>query len=50
LSVFGTKAEEHRLLSEHLSAEYRVRTEARGRTVDEWKLKANTVDNHAPSP
>jgi hypothetical protein len=38
--------EEHRLLSEHLSAEYRVRTEARGRPVDEWKLKANAVDNH----
>ena len=46
LSLFGTKAEEHRLLSEHLAAEYRVRTEARGRTVDEWKLKANAVDNH----
>jgi hypothetical protein len=26
--------------------EYRVRTEARGRTVDEWKLKASAVDNH----
>ena len=25
------KVEEHRLLSEHLAAEYRVRTEARGR-------------------
>ncbi|MBE3063546.1 MAG: hypothetical protein IMZ69_00835 [Spirochaetes bacterium] len=23
-----------------------VRTEARGRTVDEWKLKASAVDNH----
>jgi hypothetical protein len=46
LSIFGTKAEEHRLLSEHLAAEYRVRTEARGRTVDEWKLKASAVDNH----
>ena len=46
LSPFGTKAEEHRLLSEHLAAEFRVRTEARGRTVDEWKLKASAVDNH----
>ena len=46
LSLFGTKAEEHRLLSEHLAAEYRVRTEARGHTVDEWKLKASAVDNH----
>ena len=47
-SLFGAKAEEHRLLSEHLAAEYRVRTEARSRTVDEWKLKANAVDNHWP--
>ena len=23
-----------------------LRTEARGRTVDEWKLKASAVDNH----
>jgi len=46
LSLFGTKAEDHRLLSEHLAAEYWVRTEARGRTVDEWKLKASAVDNH----
>ena len=46
LSLFGMKPEEHRLLSEHLAAEYRVRTEARGRTVDEWKLKASAVDNH----
>ncbi|MFO0082396.1 MAG: hypothetical protein ACK55O_07235, partial [Phycisphaerales bacterium] len=36
----------HRLLSEHLTSEYRVRTEGRGRTVDEWKLRVEGLDNH----
>jgi len=46
LSFFGRKAGEHQLLSEHIIAEYRVRTEARGRVVDEWKLRAGSPDNH----
>jgi hypothetical protein len=37
---------DHRLLSEHLTAEYRVKTEARGRQVDEWKLRKPGLDNH----
>jgi len=46
LSLFGRKPAEHQLLAEHVTAEYRVRTEARGRTVDEWKLRAGGPDNH----
>lgn len=46
LSVYGREAEQHQLLAEHLSSEYRVKTLARGRTVDEWKLKASHPDNH----
>ena len=46
LSLFGQKPEPHRLLSEHLTSEYRVRTEGRGRTVDEWKLRVEGLDNH----
>jgi len=46
LSIFGRKAVQHRLFAEHLTAEYRVRTEGRGRTVDEWKLPAHKPDNH----
>lgn len=46
LSLFGHKPEHHRLLADHLTAEYRVKTEGRGRTVDEWKLRASGVDNH----
>jgi phage terminase large subunit GpA-like protein len=46
LSLFGRKPEAHRLLAEHLTSEYRVRTEGRGRSVDEWKLRADGLDNH----
>jgi hypothetical protein len=37
-------AGQHELLAEHLTAEYPVRTEARGRVVDEWKTQGR--DNH----
>ena len=46
LSFFGTSPETLRLLAEHLCAEYRVRTEGRGRTVDEWKQRPERSDNH----
>jgi len=46
LSLFGHKPERHQLLAEHLTAEYRVKTQGRGRTVDEWKLRAQAIDNH----
>ena len=46
LSLFGQDAEAHRLLAEHLTAEYRVKTEGRGRVVDEWKMRPDTSENH----
>jgi phage terminase large subunit GpA-like protein len=46
LSLFGDKPEAHRLFAEHLTAEYRVKTEGRGRTVDEWKQRPERGDNH----
>jgi phage terminase large subunit GpA-like protein len=46
LSLFGRGPEAHRLFAEHLTAEYKVRTEGRGRVVDEWKVKPNQPDNH----
>jgi len=46
VSLFGRKPDQHRLLAEHLTAEYRVKTEGRGRTVDEWKLRLSGADNH----
>jgi hypothetical protein len=45
LSLFGHKPEAHRLFSEHMTAEYPIRTEARGRVVDEWKAFPDR-DNH----
>ncbi|MBN1436195.1 MAG: phage terminase large subunit family protein [Sedimentisphaerales bacterium] len=46
LSLFGRDEKLHRLLAEHLTAEYRIKTMARDRIVDEWKLKAARPDNH----
>ena len=34
------------LFAEQLTAEYRVKTEGRGRTVDEWKIRPEQPDNH----
>ena len=46
LSLFGDSPDQHRLFAEHLSSEYRVKTEGRGRIVDEWKLRPERGDNH----
>lgn len=46
LSMFGRNPNDHRLFVEHLTAEYRVKTSVRGRTVDEWKLRVERSDNH----
>jgi phage terminase large subunit GpA-like protein len=46
LSLYGDNPDQHRLFAEHLSAEYRVKTEGRGRTVDEWKMRPERGDNH----
>lgn len=45
LSIYGTTKTNHDVLFDQLQAEYKVRTEGRGRIVDEWKLKPNR-DNH----
>lgn len=36
----------HEALADHLTSEYRVRVQAKGRTVDEWKIKPHSPDNH----
>ena len=46
LSLWGREPERHLLFAEHLTAEYRVKTEGRGRTVDEWKMRQEAHDNH----
>jgi phage terminase large subunit GpA-like protein len=46
LSLWGRSGSVHRLFAEHQTAEYRVRVEARGRVVDEWKTRVGKPDNH----
>jgi len=46
LSLFGDNPAQHRMFAEQLTAEYRVKTEGRGRVVDEWKLRPERGDNH----
>lgn len=46
LSLFGRDAKEHRLLADHLCAEYFARVEARGRVVEEWQHRPGSPDNH----
>ena len=46
LSLWGRSSEAHMLVAEHLTAEYRVRTEGRGRKVEEWKMRPEAKDNH----
>lgn len=46
LTFYGSKPEQHSQLFAHCCAEYSVRTEGRGRVVDEWSLRPNRPDNH----
>lgn len=46
LSLFGHGPERHRMLADHLTSEYRVPTQGRGRQVEEWKLRPESSDNH----
>jgi phage terminase large subunit GpA-like protein len=45
LALYGKKPDDHRLVSEQLVAEYRVRTHGNGRDVDEWRLRPGNPDN-----
>ena len=44
--MFGDAIETHRMFAEQVTAEYFVKTEGRGRTVDEWKPRPEQADNH----
>lgn len=46
LTLYQASGIEHETIAKHLRAEFPVRTEGRGRTVDEWKIKADRPDNH----
>ena len=46
ITLWGRNPADHLLFAEHLTAEYRVKTEGRGRKVDEWKMRPDAHDNH----
>ena len=46
LTLCGEDPIHHRLLTDHLTGEYRVQTSGRGRTVDEWEDRPEQPDNH----
>lgn len=46
LTLFGDRAEIHRLFAEQLTAETGIRTEGRGRKVDIWRHRPDRFDNH----
>jgi len=46
LSLYGRNPSRHSMLVGHLTSEYPIRTEGRGRQVDEWRHRLEGVDNH----
>jgi hypothetical protein len=46
LSLFGADPAEHRLIADHLCAEYRLATSGRGRKLEEWSIRPGAADNH----
>jgi len=46
LTLFGHQPGLHTGFADQLTAEYAVRTQGYGRTVDEWKVKPGRPDNH----
>ena len=46
MSVFGDNDKMHRMLIDQMVAEYPIKTEGRGRVVEEWKLRRGRPDNH----
>lgn len=46
LTFYKAPPDHHRLIADHLGAEFRVTVSGRGRSVDEWKQKPSKFDNH----
>lgn len=46
LRLHGDRLSAHDLLADHWTSEYAVQTEGRGRSVEEWSIKAAGLDNH----
>lgn len=46
ITMWGSKPFHHQLLADHLTSEYAVKTQGRGRAVNEWRLTASGQENH----
>lgn len=46
LSLYGNRPQLHQILADHLLAEDCIPVEAKGRTVNEWKVRPDREDNH----
>jgi hypothetical protein len=46
LSLFDAGRDGHRMFAEHVTSETRTTVTARGKTVDEWRLRSPGLDNH----
>lgn len=46
LTLYGDNPGTHRLFADHMTSEYRISTEGRGRKVEEWMLRPERPDNH----
>lgn len=46
LTLWGKSSAEHKVFAAHCKAEYSVRTEGRGRAIDEWMIRPEKPDNH----
>ena len=46
LTLFGDNPHRHRMLADHLCAEVAIPVTARGRTVEEWRVRPGYSDNH----
>lgn len=46
LMMPGTRPHDHQLYADHVTAEYRVVTSGRGRSVEEWKIRPDRTENH----
>lgn len=46
LTLYGRNAHRHRMLSEHLTAEYRERVQGAQRSIDLWRMRPGRTENH----
>jgi hypothetical protein len=46
VTLFGKPGQDHRMIADHLTSEYWIATEGRGRKLQEWRIKPGTTENH----